>query len=109
MKIGAELLIQQWGRPMEYYRNGVKLFGFKGRIVHPKQFSEEFDYSADQAHLQIIAAISDFVTSSTNIRVAPVKFDMVRYQGEDYTVQRGYAAGADEDELVKLDVIGGHI
>lgn len=107
MKIGAELLIRQWGRPMAFYRDGVLLFEFKGRVVQAKPATDDVSYSFDQNHCQIIGAVSDFVAGSPPTKIRPVKFDVVKYLGEDYTVQRGYFAGADEDELCKMDVIGG--
>lgn len=101
MKIGAAALVQAWGRNMTYVRNGVDLFTFKGRRVELRPDETTLDYSVDQANFKIIADVADFGT------VRPQKFDVVRWDGIEYTVQIGYAAGADEDELIKIRVQGG--
>lgn len=101
MKIGAAALVQAWGRTMSYYRDGVKLFDFKGRRAEIRPEAEQLDYSVDQLNFNIIAAVEDFGD------VRPQKFDVVLWDGQNYVVQKGHAAGADEDELIKMHVRGG--
>ena len=101
MKIGAENLVLKWGRPMQLKRDGVVLLSFKGRLAEVRPGSEEYDQSVDQHNYKIIGGVSEFGT------VRPQKFDVVVYDGQEYTVQRSHVAGADEDELIKMMVRGG--
>lgn len=107
MKVGAEALVRQWGRDMTFWRDGVEMFGFKGRLVETRPTEDQFDYSVDQHNFRIIGCFSDFVFGSPVQPVVPRKFDVIQYRGESYTVQRSHIAGADEDELIKMEVRGG--
>lgn len=101
MKIGAETLVLGWGRSMTLVRDGVELLTFKGRRVEMRPDERALDYSVDQEIFKIYAAASEWGA------VRPQKFDVIRWDGKEYTVQVGHAAGADEDELIKMRVQGG--
>jgi len=96
---------------MTFWRDGVQLFSFKGRLVEDRPAAEELDYSVDQHNQRIIAAATDFVAGSPPLPVRPRKFDVVKItaSGDVFTVQRGHVAGADEDELIKMQVRGGMV
>lgn len=108
--IGAAALILAWGRDMQYVRDGVVLFTFKGRRAENRPTEIELIESVDQHNFKIIALTEQFVDALTGLPVRPRKFDrVIDEQGEEYTVQRGHMAGAEVDEVVKLLVTGGYI
>lgn len=104
MKIGAANLVLAWGRPMQFWRAGAKLFDFKGRRAEYRPDRDELEYSLEQHNYVIIGVTEQFGG------VIPVKFDwVIDDRGERFTVLRGRVAGADEDELVKMLVRGGQV
>lgn len=104
MKIGAASLIRAWGRPMTLKRDGVVFLDFIGKRF---EFSagdaaaESLDYSADQEVFNIIVAYEDL------LGIVPQKFDVIVYNGNEYTVQRSRTNGADEEEVTRMLVKGG--
>lgn len=106
MKVGAALMIRQWGRDMLLSRGGVVLVSFKGRKYEPRAHevaSFALDNSFDQEVIFIVVAFEDLNG------VVPQKFDVITFVGTgvEYTVQRGHTAGADEDEIVRILLKGG--
>lgn len=108
MKIGAATLVKGWGSKLTLKRNGVTLVTFTGRLLDPRGSRAEpefleFDGSTTQELLLVIGCSEDFGS------VRPQKFDVVTNvtTGEEYTVQRSRSSGADQNELVKMLVMGG--
>lgn len=103
MKIGAATLIREWGRPMSLKRDGVIMVDFLGRRYEYSRLreTEPLDYSVDQDLFNIIAAYEDL------LGVDPQKFDVILFNGHEYTVQHSHAAGADENEVIRMLVKGG--
>lgn len=102
--VGAAALINAWGRNMQFRRDGVVLFTFKGRRAETRPNESELIESVDQHNFKIIALATAFGN------IIPRKFDVViDERGEEYTVQRGHTAGADVDELVHMLVKGGNV
>lgn len=77
------------------------MFSFKGRRVEMRPDEQPLDASVDQENFKIIGAASEWGA------IRPQKFDVIVWEGKEFTVQVGHAAGADEDELIKMRVQGG--
>lgn len=104
MKIGVASYIRLWGRPMALKRDGVVMVDFIGRRYEAvrERFQEpSLDYSVDQDLFAVLVAYEDL------LGIEPQKFDIILFDGEEFTVQRSRTAGADENEVVRIVVKGG--
>lgn len=101
IKIGAAKLIRKWGRDTTLSRDGMLLATFKACRSEVKPDERPLVNSLEEEVFVLIASADDLVDAGM-----PKRFDRIVWDGNEYTVQHAHGAGAQANEVIRMQVQG---